>query len=415
MATITTLTAREILDSRGTPTIEVALETAHANGVASVPSGASVGIHEALELRDGDRQVAGGRGVTKAIANVTDEIAAAVVGKEFNQQSLDAFLCEIDGTPNKARLGANAILGVSIAFARAQAEENGTPLYAYLGSLDNRNTFSLPQPLFNILNGGKHAPHGIDIQECMLAPIGFASVAEKVHSAEACVAALKLLLEQKGYGTEMGDEGGFAPALASNDEALDVLVAAIAQAGYSTDKIKIALDVAASSFYTDGNYFLKAGGQKQAVTKEQMLAWYAALAKKYPLISIEDGFAEDDWDGFALMQKELGGALSIVGDDLTVTNVERIEMASQKNAVNACIIKPNQVGTISEALAAVRAARSFGWKIFASHRSGETMDTFIADFAAGLSCDYLKAGAPTRPERMAKYTRLIEIEGLVKK
>jgi enolase len=415
MATIITLKAREILDSRGEPTIEVVLETAHANAVASVPSGASTGSHEALELRDGDIQIAGGRGVSKAIANVNKTIAAAVIGKEFSQQALDTFLCELDGTPNKARLGANAILGVSIAFARAQADEQDIPLYAYLGSLDNKKTFSLPQPLFNVLNGGKHARRGIDIQECMLAPIGFASVAEKVQAAEKCVTALKLLLEQKGYGTEMGDEGGFAPALASNDEALDLLVAAIMQVGYSTAHIKISLDVAANSFYKDGKYILKAGGLEQPVTKGQMLAWYADVAKKYPLVSIEDGFSEDDWDGFAAMQKELGGALSIVGDDLTVTNVERIEMAAQKKAVNACIIKPNQIGTVTEAIDAVRAARAAGWKVFASHRSGETSDTFIADFAAGLSCDYLKAGAPTRPERLVKYNRLIEIENQLKK
>ncbi|MGC9602839.1 MAG: phosphopyruvate hydratase [Minisyncoccia bacterium] len=405
MKTIRTLQAREILDSRGEPTLEVVLGLDGASAIASVPSGASVGVHEAKAVD-----------AHAAIRAVNGEIAAALAGKEFDQQGLDAFLCALDGTPNKSRLGANAILGVSIAFARAQAQENGIALYAYLGSLDQRNTFSMPQPLFNVLNGGKHAPvrasgrRGIDIQECMLAPIGFEHIKEKVHAATECVSALKSLLEQKGYGTEIGDEGGFAPALPTNDEALDLLVSAITQAGYDTDKIKIALDIAASSLYKNGHYILKAGGKEQPVTTEQMLGWYAAMAKKYPLISIEDGFAEDDWDGFTTLQKELGGSLCIVGDDLTVTNTERIDMAIQKKAANACIIKPNQVGTVTEAIAAARAARAAGWKIFASHRSGETMDAFIADFAVGLSCDYIKAGAPTRPERLAKYNRLIEIE-----
>jgi enolase len=316
MATIQTLKAWEILDSRGEPTVAVELTTESARGESSVPSGASVGVHEAKAIPAQD-----------AIAYINGEIAAAISGKNFDQQSLDDFLCELDGTENKSRLGANAILGVSIAFARALATENNIELYEYLGSLDNRKSFSLPQPLFNILNGGKHAKHGIDIQECMLAPIGFATMKEKVRAAETCVAELKKLLEEKNYGTEMGDEGGFAPALASNDEALDLLVASITQAGYTTDQIKIALDVAASSLYIHGAYSLKAGGKEQAVTKEPMLAWYAASTKKYPIISIEDGFAEDDWDGFAAMQKELGGALCIVGDDLTVTNVERIKMA----------------------------------------------------------------------------------------
>lgn len=390
MATIQTLKGRGILDSRGEPTVEVELETSTSKAVASVPSGASVGAHEAKVID-----------VKAAIAALNGEICEALMGKKFDQQSLDAQLCGLDGTPNKSRLGANSILGVSIAFARAQGQERGVPLYAYLGSLNNRNSFALPQPLFNVLNGGKHAParagglHGIDIQECMLAPIGFSSIRECVRVVTECVSALKALLEKKGYGTEMGDEGGFAPALKSNDEALELLVSAIAQAGY-TDKIKIALDIAASSL--------------ENFDKEKMFAWYKIIAKKYPLISIEDPFAEDDWGGFTALEKELGDMLYVVGDDLTVTHVGRIRMAAQKRAVNACIIKPNQVGTITESIAAVRAARTAGWKIFASHRSGETSDTFIADFAVGLSCDYLKAGAPTKPERMAKYTRLMEIE-----
>ncbi len=409
MATIRSLSAREILDSRGAPTIEIELQTAHGSGIASVPSGASVGAHEALELRDGDLSVYGGRGVSKAIAGVNEEIAEALLGKEFDQQSLDAFLSELDGTPNKSRLGANAILGVSIAFARAAATEGSMPLYAYLGSLDNRHSFTLPQPLFNILNGGKHAAHGIDIQESMLAPIGFETMREKVAVAMSCVGALSSLLKEKGYGTDMGDEGGFAPALTSNDEALDLLVAAIEQTGHTTEQIKLALDVAASSFYTEGKYVLKAGGER-VMTRDEMLRWYSHTAQMYPVISIEDGFAEDDWDGFTALTKELSNQLLIVGDDLTVTNVGRIATAIEKKAANACIIKPNQIGSITEAIRAVQTARAAGWKIFASHRSGETMDTFIADFSVGLSCDYLKAGAPTKKERMVKYTRLMEIE-----
>lgn len=404
MGKLLSLVAHEVLDSRGTPTIEVTLTTECGLGVASVPSGASVGVHEALELRDAD-----GHGVSDAIAHVNEEVATALLGKEFDQAGLDTFLCELDGTPNKSRIGANAVLGVSFAFARAEAEEQGMPLYAYLGSLTGQTTFSLPEPLFNVLNGGKHAQQGIDIQECMLAPVGFLSVREKVEVVNQCVVALRSLLEEKGYGTIMGDEGGFAPALASNDEVFDLLVSAIMRAGYTTDQIRIALDVAASSFYKDGTYVLRAGGE-HLVSREDLLAWYERLAKSYPLISIEDGFAEDDWDVFSELTRTLGTQLSIVGDDLTVTNVSRITEAIGKKAANACIIKPNQIGTVSEAIKAVQEARAAGWKVFASHRSGETMDTFIADFAVGLSCDYLKAGAPTREERLVKYTRLMEIE-----
>lgn len=402
MAKINALNAREIPDSRGEPTIEVALATDHAQTIASVPSGASVGAHEAKTITAKD-----------AVAAIGGEIYVALAGKEFDQRALDACLCELDGTPDKHRLGANALLGISIAFARAEAQERGVALYAYLGSLDGREVFSMPRPLFNVLNGGKHVParpgrRGIDIQECMLAPIGFASVKEKVRAAQACVSMLRSLLEERGESTELGDEGGFAPALATNDEALDLLVAATAAAGYA-DKIKIALDIAASSFYADGQYTLRAGGVEKPLSQEQMLSWYGAMAKTYPLISIEDGFAEDDLEGFVMLCKELGGILC-VGDDLTVTNVGRIALAAQQGAVNACIIKPNQVGTVSEGVDALRAVRAAGWKVFASHRSGETLDSFIADFAVGLSCDYIKAGAPTRPERMAKYNRLMEIE-----
>ncbi len=409
MTKILALKAKEIADSRNEPTLEVEVVTEHGSAFGSVPSGASTGSHEAHELRDGDLPKHKGKGVLKALANVNDTLATALVGKEFTQQTLDAYMCELDGTPNKSKLGANAILGVSIAFARAAAVEKGAPLYAYIGSLDNRSTFAVPQPLFNILNGGKHVTKGIDIQECMLAPVGFKSIKERVEAASTCVALLKATLETKGYGTAIGDEGGFAPDLPSNDEALDLLVSAITEAGY-TNTVKIALDVAASSFYTNGQYVLKAGGTARVLTKEDMLAWYQTIGNTYPVISIEDGFAEDDFDGFALLMKALGERVCIVGDDLTVTNTARIALAGQKKAANACIIKPNQVGTVTESIEAVRAARALGWKVFASHRSGETLDTFIADFATGLSCDYIKAGAPTKQERMVKYERLIAIE-----
>lgn len=389
MATIQTLQAREILDSRGKPTVEVELKTQNAKAVASVPSGASIGTHEAKAINAKD-----------AVAAVNNEISKALTGKEFDQQGLDIFLCELDGTADKSRLGANAVLGVSIAFARAQAQENGVELYAYLGSLNNQNTFSLPRPLFNVLNGGKHAHRGIGIQECMLAPIDFGSVREKVLAAEACMSVLKSLFDKKGYATGMGDEGGFAPALSSNDEALDLLIAAITGAGYTTEQIKLAVDIAASSL---DNF-----------DKEKMSVWYKTIAQKYPLISIEDPFTEDDFDGFAALTQELGDKLFVVGDDLTVTNTDRIVRAAREHAINAIIIKPNQTGTVTEVIAATEAARTLGWKIFASHRSGETADSFIADFAVGLSCDYLKAGAPTRPERMAKYNRLMEIEEKLK-
>lgn len=406
MAIIQAIKGREILDSRGNPTVEVELETARGKGLASVPSGASVGVHEAHELRDDGP----GRGVSKAVAHVNETIAVELAGKEFDQQLLDNFLCRLDGTADKSRLGANAVLGVSMAFARAQAAEQGMPLYAYVGALDARTVFRLPQPICNVLNGGKHARGGIDIQECMLAPIGFDSMRDRMRAVEACMSALEALLKQKGCSSEVGDEGGFAPSLATNDEALELLLSSIAAAGYTTDQVRIALDIAASSFYTDGSYVLKTGGHAQTMSKEDMLEWYGTLAGAYPLISIEDPFAEDDYEAFAMLTERLGGTLCVVGDDLTVTNVGRIRTAIQEKSVNACIIKPNQVGTVSEAVQAVKAAREAGWKIFASHRSGETMDTFIADFAVGLSCDYVKAGAPTRKERSAKYNRLMEIE-----
>jgi len=380
---IESLSARTIADSRGNATIEVTLGTANGKGVASVPSGASVGAHEARVVEP-----------AVAVAQINTEISMALSGKEFDQKSLDEFLITLDGTPDRRRLGGNAILGISLAFARAAAAEQKVELYKYFGNLAGNTTFALPMPMFNVLNGGKHAKGGIAIQECMLVPVGVDVVGAQVQAARDCVAALKVLLEKNGYGTEMGDEGGYAPALTGNDEALDLLVSAISAAGYAGE-IKLAIDVAASSM--------------PAFDKETMSKWYADIVKKYPLISIEDPFTEDDWESFAVLRASALDVL-VVGDDLTATNAGRITLAAQKNAINAVIIKPNQVGTVSETIDAVAAVRAQGWKAIASHRSGETLDTWIADVAVGLGCGYIKAGAPTKPERTAKYNRLMEIE-----
>jgi len=410
MATIRTLLAREILDSRGEPTLEVTLGLDNVSAVASVPSGKSTGSHEALELRDNDPHRYLGRGVHKAVANVNDEMRNALLGKTFEQAQLDAFLIKLDGTPNKSRLGANALLGVSMAFARACALEKNVPLYAHLGEVSGNATPALPQPMFNILNGGKHADSGLDIQEFMLAPIAFESFAEKVRVGSEVLHALHDLLAQKGYSTGVGDEGGFAPKLHSNEEALELMVAAIQQAGYNTEQVKIGIDAAASSFYIDGAYHLKINGEEKTLSNGEMIAWYQELAARFPLMLIEDGLAEDDWEGFTSLTAAMGGKTTIVGDDLLVTNIKRIQTAIEKNAVNAVLIKPNQIGTVTEAIEAVMLAKKQGWKPFASHRSGETTDTFIADLAAGLSCPLIKSGSLMRGERVCKYNRLMEIE-----
>ena len=378
--------------------------------MASVPSGKSTGSHEALELRDNDPRRYLGRGVLKAVNNVNDEICTALVGKEFTQAQLDAFLIELDGTPNKSRLGANALLGVSMAFARACAAEKGVPLYAHLGEVAGNATPALPQPMFNILNGGKHADSGLDIQEFMLAPVAFDSFAEKVRVGSEVLHTLHDLLTQKGYSTGVGDEGGFAPKLHSNEEALELMVAAIQQSGYSTEQVHIGIDAAASSFYIDGTYTLKINGEEKSLTSAELISWYQSLAARFPLMLIEDGLAEDDWGGFTSLTQAMGSTTTIVGDDLLVTNIQRIQTAIEKNAVNAVLIKPNQIGTLTEAIEAVTLAKKQGWKPFASHRSGETTDTFIADLAAGLACPLIKSGSLMRGERVCKYNRLMEIE-----
>ena len=374
------------------------------SAVASVPSGASTGVHEALELRDSDKSRFGGLGVLTARDHVNVEIANAICGREFTQESLDKFLIELDGTPNKSRLGANAILGVSLAFARACAQEKNLELFEYLGSLAGNSDFKIPQPMFNVINGGKHADSGLDIQEFMLAPVGFDNFHHKVQAVSEVIFSLKNILKSKGYAVSLGDEGGFAPKLSSDDEAFGLLVAAIVRAGYSTEDIKIGIDVAASSFFA-----------AKSLTSEKMISWYQDLIAKYPIVSIEDGLTEDDWDGFAALNAALGGQIKIVGDDLTVTNIERIKMAVEKKAVNSVLIKLNQIGTLTETISAILMTKAQGWSPFVSHRSGETTDTFIADLAVGLACDYIKSGSLARGERVCKYNRLLEIEDILNK
>lgn len=410
MSKIATLSAHEIIDSRGNPTIEVVcVFESGASGVASVPSGASTGVHEALELRDHDMERYGGLGVLKAIENVEKEIFEHVEAKELDQASLDEALIALDGTENKSRLGANAILGVSLSFARASADEQKIPLYKYIGSLAGATHFKLPQPMFNVINGGKHANSGLDIQEFMLAPTGFETFRTKVQAAAEVITALKKILEAKCYATSVGDEGGFAPKLGTNEEAFDLLLEAIEHAGYSTKEIQIGIDVAASGFYKLNMYSLK-HSDKGPRTTADMIAWYETLINTYPIIFIEDGLAEDDWDGFKKMRALFGSKIKIVGDDLTVTNTKRIQQAIDVGAINSVLIKLNQIGTLTETVQAVEMTKKQGWAPFVSHRSGETTDTFIADLAVGLSCDYIKSGSLTRGERVCKYDRLMEIE-----
>jgi len=410
---ITSLSAHEILDSRGNPTIEVELSLENAKAISSVPSGASTGIHEALELRDGDKNRYKGLGVLNAVQNVNEKISKEIVGKKFNQRQLDEFLIKFDGTENKSRLGANAILGVSMAFARANSLKNGLELYKYLGQLAGNNDFQLPQPMFNIINGGKHADSGLDIQEFMLAPVGFDSFAKKIQAGSEIIHTLKDILKEKGYTVSVGDEGGFAPKLSSNEEALDLMVEAIKAAGYTTDQVNIGMDAAASNFYEGGKYVLRIHGDKKSLSAEEIAVWYKELIVKYPIMLIEDGLAEDDWDGFRLLNKKVGHNISVVGDDLLVTNIKRIEQAINKKAVNSVLIKLNQIGTVSETIEAIELTKMQGWKPFVSHRSGETTDTFIADLAVGLNCPLIKTGSLVRGERVCKYNRLMKIEELL--
>jgi enolase len=407
---IQTIQAHEILDSRGFPTVRVQVVLADGSEEASaVPSGASTGENEATELRDGDPKRYLGKGVRQAVANVNGEIAAALRGRDaFAQAAIDQALIALDGTPSKSRLGANAILGVSQAVARAAAASCGLPLYAYLGGV---GAVRLPVPMMNVLNGGKHADSSLDFQEFMIMPRGAPSFAEALRYGAETFQALKKILHQKGYATSVGDEGGFAPQLkGGNDEACDLIVAAIEQAGYRPgEDIAIALDPAASSFYEDGRYRLTRSGQGDK-TAAEMVALFEAWVAKYPIVSIEDGHAENDWQGFAAMTAALGARVQIVGDDLLVTNPHYIARAIGEKACNAALIKLNQIGTVSETVEAIHLCRKAGWGFVISHRSGETEDPFIADFAVAMGGGQIKTGSLCRSERIAKFNRLLEIE-----
>jgi len=406
---IETIHAREILDSRGNPTVEVEITLAGgAFGRAAVPSGASTGIHEALELRDGDKSRYGGKGVKKAVGHVNAEIRAALIGMDaLDQGAVDRAMLALDGTAHKEKLGANAILGVSLAVARTAASACNLPLFRYLGgSAANR----LPVPMFNILNGGAHANwQGTDLQEFMIAPVGAANFAEALRWGSEVYHALKKVLKDGGYSTGVGDEGGFAPVLKRNSDAMDLIVQAIEQAGYRPgDDVVIALDPASSGFYEDGLYHLRTEGRK--VDAAEMVAMYADWVAKYPFVVLEDGLAEDDWAGWKLLNAKLGDQIELVGDDLFVTNVERIQRGIDENVANAVLIKLNQIGSLTETVAAVNLAYGANWGAMVSHRSGETVDSFIADLTVALGTGHLKTGAPCRGERVEKYNQLLRIE-----
>ena len=406
MASIEAVGAREILDSRGNPTIEV--EVALDDGTiarAAVPSGASTGAFEAVERRDEDKKRYGGKGVEKAVIGVLDEIGPALVGFEASEQRLvDQTLVDLDGTPNKARLGANAILGVSLAVARAAAESAQLPLFRYVGG---PNAHTLPVPMLNILNGGAHADTAVDIQEFMIAPIGASTFRESLQWGTEVYHALKGVLKDRGLATGLGDEGGFAPDLPSNRDALDLIAVAVEKAGFTLgEDIAMALDVAASEFFSDGTYTFE-GAKK---TADELNAYYADLVRSYPLVSIEDPLDEEDWDGWKALTDQLGDSVQIVGDDLFVTNPERLERGIRSGTANALLVKVNQIGTLTETLDAVTMAHRGGYRCMMSHRSGETEDTTIADLAVATDCGQIKTGAPARSERVAKYNQLLRIE-----
>lgn len=408
MPIIENVCAREILDSRGNPTVEVdVLLDDGTVGRAAVPSGASTGVHEAVELRDGDKDRFGGKGVAKAVENVNEAIADVIIGLDPTRQvEIDQAMIRLDGTPNKGKLGANAILGVSLAVAKAAALSVGLPLYQYLGGV---NAKELPVPMMNILNGGAHADNNVDIQEFMIMPVGADSFAEALRINAEIYQALKKVLKGKGLATAVGDEGGFAPNLESNEEALQVIVEAIEKAGYKPgEQVRLAIDTAASELFEDGKYNLK--GEGVVKTAEEMVEWYASLCEKYPIVSIEDGLAEDDWDGWKKLTDALGKKVQLVGDDLFVTNVERLQKGIEQGVANAILIKLNQIGTLTETLDAIEMAKRAGYTAIVSHRSGETEDTTIADVVVGTNAGQIKSGAPCRTDRVAKYNQLLRIE-----
>jgi enolase len=408
MAAIEEVRAREILDSRGNPTLRVEVQLSDGSvGSAAVPSGASTGAHEALELRDGDKKRYRGMGVLKAVENIEDRIDSALIGMSAgDQEAVDRRMIALDGTPNKSELGANAILGVSLATAYAAAHSEGLPLYRYLGG---ENACTLPVPMMNILNGGKHAADSTDFQEFMIVPLGAERFTDALRMCAEIYQALKGVLKDKGLNTNIGDEGGFAPSLGSNRDAVELLVEAIGEAGYRPgEDCYIALDPASTEFFKDGKYHLQREGL--TLTSAEMADYYARLCSQYPVISIEDGMAEDDWDGWRMLMENVGDKVQIVGDDLYVTSVERLSQGISKHSSNSILIKLNQIGTLTETLAAIKMAQAAAWTAIVSHRSGETEDTTIADLAVALNTGLIKAGAPCRSERTAKYNRLLRIE-----
>ncbi|MFA5027672.1 MAG: phosphopyruvate hydratase [Candidatus Methylomirabilota bacterium] len=409
MSEISEVRAREILDSRGNPTVEVeVLLESGALGRAAVPSGASTGEREALELRDGDKARYLGKGVVKAVANVNQTIAPEIEGLEATDQvALDRLLIELDGTPDKRKLGANALLGVSLAAAKAAADEVGLPLYRYLGGA---NAKLLPAPMMNILNGGKHADNTVDLQEFMIMPLGAPTFAEALRMGAEVFHTLRSVLRQKGYNTAVGDEGGFAPDLKTNEEALQLILTAIEKAGYQPGKdVFLALDPAASEFYTDGQYVLEGEGGTR-LTSGEMVEFYARWVSQYPIVSIEDGMAENDWEGWAALTKRLGGQVQLVGDDLFVTNTAILREGIAKGVANAILIKVNQIGTLTETLDAIQMAHKAGYAAVVSHRSGETEDATIADLAVATNAGQIKTGSASRSDRIAKYNQLLRIE-----
>ncbi|MDQ3014254.1 MAG: phosphopyruvate hydratase [bacterium] len=409
MATIKDIKGREILDSRGNPTVEVDVWLSDGSfGRAAVPSGASTGSHEAVELRDGDKRY-GGKGVMKAVDNVNTKLKKALKGKEFTQRALDTAMIELDGTANKGALGANAILGISLAFAHATAKSKKQPLYKYFQTISKTKEMRLPLPMMNILNGGKHALNSTDLQEFMIMPVGAKSFAQALQMGTEVFHALKKILASRGLNTSVGDEGGFAPSLPKNEAAIEVILEAIEKAGYKPGKdIGIALDAAASELYKDGKYHLETEGK--ILSSEEMVDFYADWVAKYPIVSIEDGLHEDDWTGYELMTKKLGKKVQIVGDDLFVTNPERLKQGIERKAGNSILIKLNQIGTVSETIDAITMARNSGFTSIVSHRSGETEDTTISDFVVGLGTGQIKTGSLCRSERTAKYNQLLRIE-----
>ena len=402
------ITARQILDSRGNPTVEVDVTlSCGVMGRAAVPSGASTGIFEALELRDGDDSQYLGKGVLKAVENINNKIAPELIGENAaNQQEIDAMMLQLDGTENKSSLGANAILGVSLACAKAASLAYEMPLYRYLGGI-NANT--LPVPMMNIINGGAHADNNIDFQEFMIAPVGAENFEEAIRMGSEIFHNLKKVLADKGLATSVGDEGGFAPNLGSNEEGIEVILTAIKKAGYTTEQVKICLDVASSEFYKDGSYILEGEGGK-ILSREEMANFLADWVDRYPIISIEDGMAEEDWSGWKMLTEKIGEKCQLVGDDLFVTNTKRLSQGIEKNIANSILIKVNQIGTLTETLEAISMAQKAGYTAITSHRSGETEDTFIADLAVATNCGQIKTGSASRSDRIAKYNQLIRIE-----